>query len=242
MRQLAPFLSPLCVLLASCAATPATSDEDVTGNSVSDDAPTEVYQAAQADGHLQSEHVEVSPGVFLLQSVVDAGDVQYVETDVPTSPEDAEARMSAKSKKAQSCVKYDQDYYSDNTRAGAQFGGKTYWYGYALAEDYHYDGHPDYDWTGVQAYAYTYAEKKVDYLYAMTYVRLNGKYVGYTYKTAKNNAYVYSYGTWESSCKGGSLSIDAMTYHYWQDGGAGGDSQSITSNVSASTACCPVEM
>lgn len=189
-----------------------------------------------AEGHALEEHTEVAPGVWLLSSEVASGDINYTDLSAPEN----RTGSPASADRARSCYKYDYAWYNEQTRAGEMFGGRTYWYGMAMAEDYNdNDGMgPDQSFTRVTGYAYTYADKAVDQVYAMTYLYLNGRYVGYAWDQARNARYAYRYGAWDARCKDGRLSLEARTYHSWMNGRSADEYQYIGNTLDVEIDCC----
>jgi hypothetical protein len=219
----------LCLVLSACAPVTATME----------DSHADGYSVALAEGNAQEDHTEVSPGVFLLNSVIASGEVSYVDV-ANAPPRTDEAASHASADRRRSCYNYDYDYYNDQTRHGSMFGGHTYWYGQAMAEDYHYEGPgPDYSYTRVSSYVYTYADSPVDQLYSMSYVYANGRYVGYTYNVRRNARMSYQYGYWDVRCKSGEISLEARTYHTWMNGATGEEYQYVGNTLDVATECCP---
>ncbi len=230
-RSLSPTLL-LTLLAAGCASSGSPG--------------TEGFDPALADGHVQEEHVEVSPGVYLLDTVVADGSVRYIAEENASSPEEFSMEGPSGTKAVPAvdyCYKYDDDSYSDATTAGKLFGGNPSWYGSATAYSYHYDGPGPYDsdYNQVSAYLYTSSPVASDYNSSTAYIYVNGAYAGYVMNTATGLTSTYAYGTWEAACGAdGTISVEAQLYHSISDyDGARPQSLYVGNTVRARAMCCP---
>lgn len=228
-------LIPLA-LLSACAVPPASSPEPGLDLNLT-------------EGHTAEEHVEVAPGVYMLEEVVDAGEITYhphplppvsdPESQLPWEAPDPEDVRNMISPMYSYCYEYDSDFYSDQTSGGSLFGGDPYWYASATTYSYDYESWGyDYHYDQASTYVYTSAPRDVDYVYAYSYVYVNGSYVGYASQYVSGGRIAYAYGTWTAPCSPeGYLALEASTYHYMTVYGE--QSISVTDTLRSRVMCCP---
>ena len=209
------------------------------------------FDPALAEGHSLNEHTEVSPGVYMLNTVIDEGLIRFVPDEDPLLPEELDTELDLRSTakpKVSTCYNYDYASYNDQTSNSTMWGGNPTWYGTVDAYSYRYTDHTGTTtrYNRVSAYAYTTTPAGVEYLSSMAYVYVNGAYVGYvnhSYSSSTSStspSYSYAWGSWDVACpRGGSIDVSATLYHQASDYSGAQQYLYIGNTLNASTACCP---
>jgi len=209
-------------------------------------------------GHAEDEHTEVAPGVFMLTSLHQSGEVTFTPALGETllageslTPDQLPGALEPTfgggpgggGPGPSTCYESDYRYYTDSTSAGTLFGGDTTWSASATAYSYDY---PATSLNSVYAYVTTSGPSfaTLDYVYAYAYVYVNERYIGYMTDYQTDDNYAYVYGSWDLPCLDGYLDLKVYTSHYVYDyptGSYTGPRQnlSIGNTLEASVTCCP---
>jgi hypothetical protein len=198
------------------------------------------FDPAQADGNLLESHVEVQPGVFMLDTVLDKGDVQLV------TPEDLQVDLDdlylakAGSDGRFDCISVMPDSYTDSTVNGSLFTGNPKWAGELIAASVH-DVRPGLTIQAEMAVISLdqLAPRKILKNDVRGYVWINGEYVGFLYNRATNREGTAALGIFTASCDAGQLDVFVVVQHTMLDIGHPGRLQ-INRPLYASLQCCPL--
>jgi hypothetical protein len=192
------------------------------------------------EGTTVADHVEVEPGVFLLRSAMESGDVGYVQLDEETlgalldgSPPDG-VPMNGQ---AVTCIEADGDGYVENTVNSTLCGGNPHWSGaLGVASYYHQDLGVTYDldvlWLNLNVTAPVLVG--VTEVYGFVYV--DGAYVGYVHDQRAPGDRAGAVGYWTTACAfGGVMDVRVESFHTMWDGH---EALYVSEMMTASVACC----
>lgn len=255
-------------LLALASLTACGTDDLSAPTAAHAQAPRLVGQAPTLDlaltgGLTEADHVEVRPGVFVVRTLHERGEVSVLDLGAAREAELLDAAESGTTppppypgtgeggggvdegeeptpgeEVGTTCYEYEYDNYTDSTRGRNLFGGNPSWYAVASALSYSDTTGPrpvrnDY----VSTYLYTSAPTTVDYAYAYGYVYIEGRYVGYIDDQVNPGTSAVATGVWTVSCRErDSVTVEMQTYHYLYDGD---QYLNIGDRVTATVACCP---
>lgn len=254
------------VLASLALLTACTTAPQEVGTAAAPPPPLPSVSAPTLDTRLtgglsQADHVEVAPGVHLVRSLFEAGEVAWVDVPADVAASRAADVISGTAPpppfpdpdggsgsgeegdgyvpSAETCLESASDNYMDSTRTGETFGGNASWYGTVTALSYSdtsagRESRSNY----VSTYAYTSFPRVVDHVSAYGYVYIDGRYIGYMQDYQTDASYATAFGTFWTPCAGrASVTVDMQTYHYLYD--VDGWSLNVGSTVSATVTCCP---
>ncbi len=196
------------------------------------------FDPGQADGNPLEAHVEVQPGVFVLDSVLERGDVRLV------APEDLQVDLDDLYLAEDAgdtpfgCRSIRPDSYTDSTVNGSLFAGNPKWAGQLLAASIH-ETQP-----GLTVHADVavinldqLAPRRIFANDVRGYVWINGEYVGFLYNQAFDREGTAATGIFTASCEAGQLDVMVSVQHTMLDFGYPGMLQ-ISRPLLASVQCC----
>lgn len=237
-RYSAALLACLALFGLGCDTEPTDSSMDTI---LADPGDLE-FDSALADGHLLGEHVEVQPGVWMLQSVLDEGEIALVDPEEVDFDLD-ELYLAADDGPSSGhfdCAAIGRDRYSDSTVNGSLFAGNPKWAGELMAVSL-YDQRPGLTInTDVAVIALDQvAPRRILKNDVRGYVWINGEYVGFLYNRVTGREGTAAMGIFTASCAAGQLDVAVVAHHAMFDIGHPGR-LTIARPLLASVQCCPL--
>ena len=196
------------------------------------------FDPALADGHLLGDHVEIEPGVWVLESVLEEGDVELI------APEDMDVDLDDLYLAASdggahfTCGAVDRDQYADATINSSLFSGNPEWAGDLMAASI-YEVRPGLTIKTDLAVVSLdqLAPRRILNNDVRGYVWINGKYVGFLYNRASNREGTAAVGIFSASCVEGQLDVAVVASHAMFDIGHPGR-LTIARPLFTSVQCC----
>lgn len=193
------------------------------------------------DGTTPEDHVEVAPGVFLLGSAMDSGEVGYVQLDQETLEQvlgGAPADGVAKNGDALNCINRDGDGFYEETSRHSLFGGDPAWSGsLTVISAYHVEPGLTLDVDLVRARVTAEAPGLVGVAETYGIIRVHGFYVGYIHDYLSPGEVAAAEGYLTLACpQGAALDVEVKTFHTLWDGE---EALYVTEHMAANVPCCP---
>ncbi len=196
------------------------------------------FDPALADGYLLGDHVEVQPGVWVLESVLEEGEIELV------APEDIDVDLDDLYLAASdgpshfTCGAVDRDQYADATINASLFSGNPEWAGELMAASV-YEVRPGLTINAELAVVSLdqLAPRRIRQNDLRGYVWINGKYVGFLYNRATGREGIAATGIFTASCVAGQLDVAVVASHAMFDIGHPGR-LTVARPMFASVHCC----
>lgn len=182
--------------------------------------------------------MEVEPGVFLLDTVLERGDIQMVQPEDLQIDLDELYQTASAGGDGPGCRSIMPDSYTDSTVNSSLFAGNPKWAGELLAVSIH-EVQPGLTINADAAVISLdqLAPRKIFKNDVRGYVWINGEYVGFLYNRATNREGTAALGIFTGSCEDGSMDVAVSVHHTMLDFGYPGVLK-ISRPLLASVQCC----